>query len=259
MRAIVLLALFATAAHAEVPTQIVGKLTDKAGRPIESATVTAGAATVMSNANGIYRLVVPGPGTYDVDFSYADAQETRTISVETTVATLDTKLDVDSEAVIVIHDPRPMVTRPKPANKFEHRIIPPYSDAAIEHDAWENAWLLLDVDADGVVQRLKFLHEPGHDLKAIATKHAFGLKFEPGRDAQDRPMPALVLWHFEWPAYWWLVQMEGVTTALTTQIYSASPPCKGSGPLYMTSMHKVYRDCSGPDLHKGLTAKWIRR
>jgi hypothetical protein len=256
MRSLAIIAILVVPAAAQPPTQIVGKLTDTAGRPLESATVTAGAATAMSNANGIYRLVVPGPGNYDVNFTYADAAATRTVAVES-IATLDTKLDVDSDAVIVIHDPRPMIVRPKPANKYEHRIIPPYSDAAIEHDAWENAWLLLDVDANGTVTRLKFLHEPGHDLKDVATKHAFGLKFEPGRDAQNRPMPALVLWHFEWPAYWWLVQMEGVTTALTTQIYSASPPCKGSGPLYMSSMHRTYRDCSGPDVAKGLTAKWI--
>jgi len=232
MRQLIVIMLLTAAASAAPPTQIVGKLTDRAGRPLESATVTAAAATAITNANGIYRLVVPAPGNYDVTFSYADA-------------------------VIVIHDPRPMVVPPKPARKHEERILPPYSDAAIEHDAWEKAWLLLDVDADGTVTRLKFLHEPGHDLKDIAQKAAFAMKFEPGRDAENRPMPVLVLWAYEWPAYWWLVQMEGVTTAFSPQAYSV--PCRGSGPVHIRSVHPIYRDCSPPDRELAVTAKWIPR
>lgn len=256
MRQLIIVALLTTAATAAPPTQIVGKLTDKAGRPLESATVTAGDASAITNANGLYRLVLPAPGNYELVFSYADAHTERTLAVEQ-IATLDTQLDVDSEAVIVIHDPRPLAVPPHPANKYQQRILPPYSDAAIEHDAWEKAWLLLDVDANGTVQRLKFLHEPGHDLKEIAQKTAFEMKFAPGRDANDRPMPALVLWAYEWPAYWWLVQMEGVTNAFSQQAYSV--PCRGSGPLHIRSMHPTYRDCSMPDRELAVTAKWINR
>ena len=239
------------------PAQLVGRLVDDHGRPLESATVSAGGTTTYTNAAGVYRLVLPRRGTYEVALSYADEQQTRTVAIDGPIATLDAKLPVDSETVIVIHDPRRIAVAPRPANPHAQRIVPPYSDAASEHDTWARAWLLLDVDATGHVARVKLLSKPGYDLEPIAVRAAFGLAFTPARDAAGRAMPSLVLWMYEWPAYWWLVQMEGVTTGMSAQMYGV--PCRGAGPLEMSSMHRVYRDCSGPDPGLAATAHWISR
>jgi len=156
------------------------------------------------------------------------------------------------DETIVIHDPPPKV-EPKPVKHYS-RIAPPYSDYAIEHDRWARAWLMLDVDASGTVRRVKFLHHPGADLDAIALRQALGMKFEPARDAQDHPVSRMVLWTIEWPSYWWLVMVEGVTTGIPSAVNGV--PCAGSGPLHMESMHRVYRDCSGPDFSSAATEVW---
>ncbi len=252
-----MLLLLASTSVASADAQIVGRVVDIKHRPIESVTVTAGGATTHTSASGIYRLVVPTPGTYELEIAYADAHVTRTVDVTSAIATADAVLDVDADSVIVIHDPRPMVTRPRLADPHRARRAPPYSTAAIEHDAWARAWLLLDVDADGHVARVKLIGQPGHDLDAIAIREAFDLVFDPARDAEQRPMPSLVMWTFEWPAYWWLVQTEGVTTAISPLV--GTVPCRGSGPLQLSSMHAVYRDCTGPDLALAARAPWIAR
>jgi len=153
---------------------------------------------------------------------------------------------------IVIHDPPPKV-EPKPVKHYS-RIAPPYSDYAIEHDKWARAWLVLDVDPTGTVRRVKFLHRPGSDLDAIAIRQGLAMKFEPARDAHDRPVSRMVLWTIEWPAYWWLVQREGVTTGIPE--YVSNVPCQGSGPWHVRSMHPTYRDCSPPDFQLAQTEPW---
>src|SRR5512138_1205894 len=66
---------------------------------------------------------------------------------------------------IEIHDPLPPPVLPKA--KKDARILPKYSDDAVLSDAWEKAWLLLDVDTTGSVTRVKMLKRPGHDLEKI--------------------------------------------------------------------------------------------
>src|SRR5688572_12874788 len=73
--------------------------------------------------------------------------------------------EVRGETIIIReHGPGYKVATPK----RDPRIAPTYSDAAIEHDAWTRAWMLLDIDDRGVVQRMKFLKRPGYDLEKIA-------------------------------------------------------------------------------------------
>jgi hypothetical protein len=156
------------------------------------------------------------------------------------------------DETIVIHDPRPKV-EPKPVKHYS-RIAPPYSDYAIEHDKWARAWLLLDVDATGTVTRVKFLHHPGADLDAIAIRQGLAMKFEPARNAKGDAVSRKVLWTIEWPAYWWLVMREGVTTGIPDSVNGV--PCAGSGPWHMKSMHPIYRDCSGPDFTHVATEPW---
>ena len=69
-----------------------------------------------------------------------------------------------------------------PTPKADVYKIPPYSDELVLGNHWARAWLLLDVDARGVVTRMKFLKRPGYKLDDIAVKFAFGLRFDPVRD-----------------------------------------------------------------------------
>ena len=260
MRAVLvgfLLALLGAPGLAGPSPQLVGLVVDANHHALESAEVTAAGQTVYTNAGGVYRLVVAEPGTYDVAISYADAQVTRTVAITAGTAVVDATLPVDGDTVIVIHDPRPIAVKPRPANRYQPQIVPPYSDAAIDHDVWARAWVLLDVDATGTVTRLKLLSHPGYGLDQIAVRQGFALSFQPARDAAGRAMPALVLWSFEWPSYWWLVAHEGVTTAQSAQMDGV--PCRGSGPLHLGAIDPVYRDCSGPDVELAAHARWIAR
>ena len=73
MRIVIAMVLGSAAVAAASPSQIVGKVIDSHGRPIEAATITLGTEHVTSTPAGVYRLVVPGPGTYKLGFDYADA------------------------------------------------------------------------------------------------------------------------------------------------------------------------------------------
>jgi hypothetical protein len=79
--------------------------------------------------------------------------------------------------------------------------ILPYSDQAIDENAWVVGWMLLDVDDKGVVTGFRFLHRPGYGLDRIAEKEIWGLRFEPAVDAGGQPMISKVLWKLEWPAF----------------------------------------------------------
>jgi hypothetical protein len=157
-----------------------------------------------------------------------------------------------ADETIVIHDPRPKV-EPKPVKHYS-RIAPPYSDYAIEHDKWARAWLLLDIDASGNVQRVKFLKHPGFELDDIAIRQGLAMKFEPARNAHGDAVSRYVLWTIEWPSYWWLVMREGVTTGIPDSVNNQ--PCAGSGPWHVKSFHPVYRDCSGPDFAHAASEPW---
>ncbi|HUS63490.1 MAG TPA: hypothetical protein VMZ28_03065 [Kofleriaceae bacterium] len=183
------------------------------------------------------------------------------------LAALPVRARASGGEVIVIEGQRP---RPhvRPRVKNHDRVAtPPYSDAAIESDAWTRAWLLLDVDEAGRVARFKFIRRPGHDLEPIAALQAFRLRFDPARDAGGRPIKSWVIWGIEWPSYWWLVTFVGTATRMPPEKLGphgvrrldASVPCRGGGPLDLDSLHPVYRDCSLPDLSQPFDAEpWIR-
>ncbi|HEY0254156.1 MAG TPA: hypothetical protein VGC41_21655 [Kofleriaceae bacterium] len=140
----------------------------------------------------------------------------------------------------------------------------PYSDEAVLSDAWTRAWLVLEVNEQGVVERMKFLKRPGFDLDGIAIATAFAMTFTPARDQYDRPMRSHVIWPLEWPSAGWLVARNGIYSAQHLVDVWGNPlennvPCAGSGPLQMDSIHPVYRDCSQPDLSKANTLPWIER
>jgi hypothetical protein len=170
-------------------------------------------------------------------------------------------LDGISGEVIVIHDrPAPKVP-PRPIN-FSDRKTPPYSDEAIDKDAWTRAWMVLDISPTGEVTRFKFLRRPGYDLEKIAASEVFKLRFEPARDAAGKPMATWLVWGIEWPSNVWLVTFLGVRTGMPPLVgfpprrMSDYVPCKGSGPMLLGSLYPTYRDCSQPDLSRMQQEPW---
>lgn len=157
---------------------------------------------------------------------------------------------------IIVRDKLPPKTLPHPRKNY-HRMAPPYSDEAIDRDVWAKAWVLLDLDARGVVTRVKLLKRPGYDLDQIAIEHAFSLRFDPAEDASGRPVATELLWSMEWPSYWWLVDMDEPPNRIPDR--AATVPCRGSGPMSMDSLHPTYRDCSRADLRKITTEPWLTR
>jgi hypothetical protein len=148
----------------------------------------------------------------------------------------------------------PPGTAPKPAKKY-HAIAPRYSDYAIEHDTWARAWLLLDIDARGVVTRVKLVRRPGADLDQIAVDTAMKMKFEPARDALGAPKASWLLWTIEWPSWGWLIAHEGLATKIPASVNGV--PCADSGqPLNLDSVHPVYRECAMPDVSKIDALPW---
>lgn len=267
----VVLALCATTAAAET---VRGRVLDRqTGDPVEGAAVfIAGAdgfeTTVATDGDGRYAVKVK-PGKYKLTFLHGDARvEGQIAVVEGADTTLDARLKMKIDETIVLEHTRAPKVMPRPKNTFTARKQPPYSDRAIEQDAWTRAWLLLDVDATGKVTRIKFLRKPGYDLEPIALSEGFKLSFEPARDERNRPVSTLVIWPIEWISRYWLIFHAEEVTAMpdtlnpSNRSAAAAVPCKGSGPWKWTnniSAYKGYRDCSRPDLSKINSEPWILR
>jgi hypothetical protein len=164
--------------------------------------------------------------------------------------------------IIEIHDP--VVVPPKQMNPTPRRA-PPYSDEAVERDAWVRAWVLLDVSPDGVVAQFKFLNRPGYKLEPIVASEVFRLRFAPGLDRRGRPIHAFVIWGIEWVSAGWLTMfrmprsMMPPTVRFPPRSKAAYVPCRGSGPLNLESLYPVYRDCSTPDLSRAKCEPWVVR
>lgn len=159
--------------------------------------------------------------------------------------------------IIRLQGHAPPTVPPKPMKNY-FRIAPRYSDYAIQHDVWGMAYVMLDIDPTGAVERVKLLKRPGYDLDKIAIDTAFQLKFTPAKDATGRAIGSQLIWPIEWPSYWWMVDFEGIATRVPLE-YIDAVPCRGSGPMHLGSVHPVYRDCEmfSPDAVN--TAQWIER
>jgi hypothetical protein len=190
------------------------------------------------------------------------------VTVVVAVLSLPDRASAAGGEVIVIEGQRPRPHVPPRVKNHDRVATPPYSQTAIERDAWARAWLLLDVDEAGRVTRFKFINRPGHDLEGIAAHKAFSLRFDPARDSANHPIKSWVIWGIEWPSYWWLVAMGQPTTRMPPFILTprgprrldSGVPCRGSGPLRLDSIHPVYKDCSLPDLKRPFDAEpWINR
>ena len=257
------------AAADEVECRLRGQVAD-----IQNGGTVEGARVLVSNASGLrgstltgrggrYEVHVP-PGEYDVEFVYGKSHALNHVTVtESCAATLDGKVDVTGE-VIVIQDQKPPSVPARPLN-FRPRRNPPYSDAALEKDAWTRAWMLLDISVTGQVTQFKFLKRPGYDLEDIAAKEVFDLQFEPARDEHGQPMRIWLVWGLEWPSNGWLMAMNLPRTmrppivGFPPRQMSDGVPCKGSGPMHLGSLYPTYRDCSTPDLSRIPREPWIER
>lgn len=251
-----------------------GRVLDKHdGSPVEGAVVHVQgpdgfAVTATTDADGRYRVHVE-PGKYQLSFVQDETSARGTLLVtEGNDTTFDVKLQVGPPEIISLEHLRKPAVMPVPRNPFAHVVAPPYSDEAIEKDAWTRAWLLLDVDETGTVTQLKFLKKPGYDLEPIAVSEGFKLSFEPGRDHDGRAVRTFVIWPIEWVSMYFLTHHTGKPTRMPekggrfNQSRASWVACKGSGPWTFTnsiSSYKGYRDCSRPDLEAGRNEPWIVR
>ncbi len=166
------------------------------------------------------------------------------------------------DEIITLEDLRRPPVEPKPRLGARALATPPYSDRAILSDAWTRAWLLLDVDATGRVERLKIMNAPGFDLEPIAIAEGFRVRFDPARDGDGRPTRTYVIWPIEWPAQSWLRTHLGITTRMpstdpASRTSAARVPCRGRGPWNLGATYHGYRDCSRPNFDAAVTAPWI--
>jgi hypothetical protein len=271
------------------PTIVTGRVTDVVGHPVGNARVYVTRAgerqTVTTDHDGRYKVQVDGEGTYGVVIAIDKAHTFHTVLVakgQENKLDVEVALDIFGGEVIQVDDKK----RPQPKVKAKSQNDPmktlPYSDEAIDRDAWARAWLLLDVDETGHVTRLKLLKAPGFDLDRIAIDEGFKLTFTPALDGKDRPTKTYVLWTLEWPSREWLVQTGGVagfhggglppveqqpswldrpqapgTTYMARNWTTV--PCLGSGAVNLDYDNRTYRECSKPDLSRVDALPWITR
>jgi hypothetical protein len=199
------------------PTIVTGRVTDVLGRPVGNARVYVLSRlgerhTVKTDKDGRYKAKVNGQGTYGVVMAIDKAHTFRTVlAAKGQENTLDIEVDLDTSGgeVIKIEDKKRPQPKTKPKPQKDPTLSLPYSDEAVERDAWARAWLLLDLDEKGHVTRLKLLKAPGFDLDRTAIVEGIKLKFDPARDAQGRPLKTYILWTMEWPAWGWLIESGG--------------------------------------------------
>ncbi len=241
-----------------------GRVIDKSGAPLASLTVVidggGGQHVVTTAPDGRFHAVLDGSGTYSVTVASGSEHATDAVTIaKNGHASLTFELTEGGGEVIVIHD------RPKPTyakSLKDPRVLPPYSDEAVLTNTWSKAWLMLDVDANGAVTRMKFLKRPGHDLDKIAVATAFETKFTPARDGAGNPAPSFIVWPIEWPSYWWLADRFGQVKRMPSDVDGSFgvglPPCAGKGPWQYSPSGDVSRDCSIPDLSRADAAeKWL--
>ena len=266
-------------------------VTDKDGAPVVASGIT--------DANGRFRYPLM-PGTYDMLAIFGDARWIHRGVVITAQKTTQVPgvLAIEPSEIITVHEKPGREHRPAHAIWSSIKPTLPYSDLAMNENIWAVGWMLLDVDAVGIVTGFRFLHRPGHDLEAIAEREVWALRFDPARDDAGRPMASKVLWKFEWPPFFWAKDHKltglGGDNAVTPMNHVMAlrdaaadnqlapwekvpdpmklgpgtfmlpdgvhvPPCRGKAPLNLESHEPLYRDCTPPDLANVNTEPLIAR
>jgi hypothetical protein len=229
----------------EIAGTLYGRVVDDDGEPLAGVEVQVVPRrgtrhAIKTDGDGRYQLTV-GPGGVTV-FIRGEGR----FSEQTMVASRRQ----GEQDEVDIHDTVPAAS---PAVIIgSDRLIPEYSESAVDHDAWTRAWLLLDVDARGVVTRVKLLHKPGYDLDTIAIRTALGLRFKPARNRVGAAVGSVVVWTFEWPSPTYLVKVKGTRVSrLPPQVKGV--PCRGNGPSHA----RWLRDCTLADVSEALDLPWL--
>jgi hypothetical protein len=255
---LVLVALWGGAADAQVGPVgvVVGVVSDKGtGEPVGNATVVLLSTQrdnhftpTMTAGTGRFRFYDVPAGTYDVLVIFGQTQTTRGGVVVKPFETTPVGVRLDTagagESITIrekIPHVEPVAAKPV-AGSVPARL--PYSDKAILENSWGLAWLLLYVDEAGVVQAVKFLKRPGHDLDDITLEGVFKLRFEPARDDTGRAVKSVVLWRFEWPSFAWAKHYGHVKARIGHRRKGAFL----KRAINVDSLSPTYRDCGKPDL-----------
>jgi hypothetical protein len=253
-RAAILLVVLASTAAADKPAidvsgyvtagggEIAGTVTDLEGKPLGGVKVhiapsDAKERFVITDAKGNYKGKLPTEGP-----TYVYVEDTVKITGQLIHAVREGEFEA-----IAIRETLPPVVAPRA--KIPLDTVPAYSETAQDKNRWTRAWLLLDVSETGTVRRVKLINKPGLDLDTIAVRDAFAIPFEPARDRAGKAVSALVVWTWEWPAFYWQVANRRYPNRVAPAVSRMG--CVNSGPV------KAVRDCTKPALAKAVTLPWI--
>lgn len=223
--------------------EIVGRVVDADGDPAAGTQVHLitqhGERTVTTDKQGQFKTEVAEPTMVVV---YGGARVSGSSA---------TTQQIEGTEAVAVHDAEQPATPAKPLS--DPALIPPYSDAILDKNAWARAWLLLEVSDTGFVTRVKLLDAPGYDLDAIAVRAAFKLKFEPARDRVGKPMVSQVVWKFEWPPSVWNQGSQYIPPR------ASELPCRRNASDTWYELNTPYRDCSPPNMAAAITGPWLDR
>ncbi|HEX7704150.1 MAG TPA: carboxypeptidase-like regulatory domain-containing protein [Kofleriaceae bacterium] len=224
--------------------ELSGRVTDLDNKPLKGVKVHiapkhAAEQIVTTDGDGNYRLA-----HFAGDYAYVYVEAKVKIAGQVVVAAKEG--DVET---VEMRETLPPAVQPKPLTPTW--IVPDYSELAEDKNTWTRAWLLLEVSANGDVTRVNLLDKPGLDLDKIAVRDAFKLKFEPARDRTNHKVPAMVVWTYEWPPYFWMVNYQSVPHQL--------PNAVGLVPCHPDGRSSVIRDCSKPTMANAMTQPWFTK
>lgn len=220
--------------------ELTGRVTTLDGQPLRDEAVhvatAKGEQIVKTDGEGRYRAQLVGVGAKMV-FVRRQAR----IIGQNGVSTIE-----GGEEVLLIEETMPPKVMPR--NLGSTRRVLRYSDEARAADVWLKAWLILDVDERGAVQRVKLIQRPGYGLDEVAIQAAFAERFAPAQDQRGRAVSTMMLWSYEWPAYWWMSEHARKLDELPAEV--AEVGCR----TQPGSTH--LRDCAPPDLGRGYFLPW---
>ena len=224
--------------------ELSGRVTDLDNKPLKGVKVHiapkhAAEQIVTTDADGTYRLA-----HFAGDYAYVYVEAKVKIAGQVVVAAKDG--DVET---VEMRETLPPAVQPKPLTPTW--IVPDYSNLAEDKNTWARAWLLLEVNVNGDVTRVNLLDKPGLDLDKIAIRDALKLKFEPARDRANKTVPAMVVWTYEWPPYFWMVNYAAKPHQLPNIV--GLVPCKPDG------RSTVIRNCSKPTMANAMTEPWFTK
>ncbi len=224
--------------------ELKGKVTDEGG------TARAGVTVYVTSADGERTVQTDKDGQYKIDLGKVQGEKFVFVREIARIngQSLETELLESGEEVFQIQESVKPKVMPRP--KSATNKIPGYSEQAREDDVWARAWLLLEIDEQGNVRRMKLLQAPGHGLDDIAIRHAGNLRFEPALGVSGRPVPAMVVWTYEWPSYSWMLERKVAPKVLPEEV--SSVPCAGTA----TPQSRL-RECSKADITKAHLLPWI--